>query len=260
MQKLNGYIETQYLSVLYSPDTTTVNRSRTVYARPIKLYRGITNTVQLRLLDNDQKSVNVSNKTFVLNIVDPTTYLVIKNKTVTLGNTTQSQAGKVDFALTSTDMSTTNAGRFIYSIYELNSDSSKTIIYSDDDYDADGQIQIFDAPYVGFSASTEVTFSTMTASTTTDNSSYALAHAHLDTDSLHTAQYYLVGYTGTITVQITVDADPSSLLDSDWVDLSNTTYTAETGSVSVNFTGNYTAVRFKSVKTAGTITKVLYRP
>jgi hypothetical protein len=260
MQKLNGYIETQYLSVLYSPDTTTVNRSRTVYARPIKLYRGITNTVQLRLLDNDQKSVNVSNKTFVLNIVDPTTYLVIKNKTVTLGNTTQSQAGKVDFALTSTDMSTTNAGRFIYSIYELNSDSSKTIIYSDDDYDADGQIQIFDAPYVGFSASTEVTFSTMTASTTTDNSSYALAHAHLDTDSLHTAQYYLVGYTGTITIQITVDADPSSLLDSDWVDLSNTTYTAETGSVSVNFTGNYTAVRFKSVKTAGTITKVLYRP
>jgi len=260
MQKLNGYIETQYLSVLYSPDTTTVNRSRTVYARPIKLYRGITNTVQLRLLDNDQKSVNVSNKTFVLNIVDPTTYLVIKNKTVTLGNTTQSQAGKVDFALTSTDMSTTNAGRFIYSIYELNSDSSKTIIYSDDDYDADGQIQIFDAPYVGFSASTEVTFSTMTASTTTDNSSYALAHAHLDTDSLHTAQYYLVGYTGTITIQITVDADPSSLLDSDWVDLSNTTYTAQTGSQSVNFTGNYTAVRFKSVKTAGTITKVLYRP
>ena len=260
MQKLNGYIETQYLSVLYSPNTSTANRSRTVYARPIKLYRGITNTVQLRLLDNDQKSVNVSNKTFVLNIVDPTTYLVIKNKTVTLGNTTQSQAGKVDFALTSTDMSTTNAGRFIYSIYELNSDSSKTIIYSDDDYDADGQIQIFDAPYVGFSASTEVTFSTMTASTTTDNSSYALAHAHLDTDSLHTAQYYLVGYTGTITIQITVDADPSSLLDSDWVDLSNTTYTAQTGSQSVNFTGNYTAVRFKSVKTAGTITKVLYRP
>jgi len=162
-------------------------------------------------------------------------------------------------------MSTTNAGRFIYSIYELNSDSSKTIIYSDDDYDADGQIQIFDAPYVGFSASTEVTFSTMTASTTTDNSSYALAHAHLDTDSLHTAQYYLVGYTGTITVQVTVDADPSSLLDSDWVDyteadVSPKTYTAQSGSFSVNFTGNYTAVRFKSVKTAGTITKVLYRP
>ena len=231
-----------------------------MYARPIKLYRGIDNTLQLRLLNNDQKSVDVSTKTFVLNIVDPTTHLVIKSKTTTLGNTTQSQAGKVDFDLTSTDMSSTNAGRFIYSIYELNSDSSKTIVYSDDEYDAEAQLQIFDSPYVGFTESTEVTFSTMTSSTTDDNSSYALSHAHLDTDSLHTAQYYLDAYTGTITVQVTVDADPSSLLDSDWVDLSSTTYTTQSGSVSVNFTGNYTAVRFKSVKTAGTITKVLYRP
>ena len=229
-----------------------------MYARPLKIYRGISNTVQLRLLNNDQKAVDITGKYFVLNIVDPSTHLVIKSKTGTISNATQ---GKVDFTLTSTDLSTTNAGRFIYSVHEEDIGGNRlSIIYSDDDYGADGQLTILDSPYVGFSESTTVTFATMTDATTDDNSSYALSHAHLDTNSLHTAQYYLVGYTGTITVQITLDADPSSLIDSDWVDLSNTTYTAETGSVSVNFTGNYTAVRFKSVKTAGTITKVLYRP
>ena len=100
----------------------------------------------------------------------------------------------------------------------------------------------------------------MTASTTDDNSNYVLAHEHLDDNSLHTAQYFLSGYTGTITVQITLSADPSSLLDSDWVDLSSTSYTLDSTSPSINFVGNYTAVRFKSVKSAGTITKVLYRP
>lgn len=258
MQKLNGYLETQYLSVLYSPNTATANRSRTVYARPIKLYRGITNTVQLRLLNNDQKEVDITGKYFVLNIVDPTTHLVIKNKTGVISNATQ---GKVDFTLTSTDLSSTYAGRLKYSIAETDSVGNKTaIVYSDSDYGADGGLQIFDSPYVGFSASETATFSTMTASSTNDNSNYVLAHQHLDTDSLHTAQYELSGYTGTITIQITLDADPSSLLDNDWVDLSSTSYTTESATQSVNFTGNYTAIRFKSVKTAGTITKVLYRP
>ena len=258
MQKINGYIETQYLVVLYNPDTSTANRSRTVYARPLKIYRGINNTVQLRLLDNDQKAVNITGKTFVLNIVDPTTHLVIKNKSGVISNATQ---GKVDFTFTSTDLSDTYAGKVKYSIHEEDGSGNRTaIIYSDDDYGADGFAQIFDSPYVGFSASQTATFSTMTASTTDDNSNYVLAHEHLDDNSLHTAQYFLSGYTGTITVQITLSADPSSLLDSDWVDLSSTSYTSDSTSPSVNFVGNYTAVRFKSVKSAGTITKVLYRP
>ena len=41
MQKLFGYLQTQNISVVYSPDSTVENRNRTVYSRPLKAYRGI---------------------------------------------------------------------------------------------------------------------------------------------------------------------------------------------------------------------------
>lgn len=258
MQKLNGYIETQYLKVLYNPDTTTSNRSRIVYARPLKLYRGISNTLQLRLLNVDQKPVDVTGKTFAMNIIDQSTHLVIKSKTGTIANAAQ---GHVDFELNDSDLRNSDAGYYIYSVHELKSDGSKTVVYSNDDYDADGELRIYDSPYSGFDESKEVNFDTMTASVQgTDESDYILAYPHLNQNgALHTAQYYLDNYTGSITVQVTLDNDPSDN-GVTWIDLTSTAYANNTGNEYVTFTGVYTAVRFKSTKTSGTISKILYRP
>lgn len=257
MQKLNGYIETQYLKVLYNPSTAISNRSRIVYARPLKLYRGISNTLQLRLLNVDQKPVNITGKTFAMNIIDQSTHLVIKTKTGTIANATQ---GYVDFQLTDSDLRNADAGYYIYSVHELKSDGSKAVVYSNDDYNADGQIRIYDSPYSGFDESKELNFDTMTVSTTDDTSDYVLAYPHLNQNgALHTAQYYLDGYTGSITVQVTLDNDPSDNAVT-WTDLTSTAYASNTGNEYVTFTGVYTAVRFKSTKSAGTISKILYRP
>ena len=90
----------------------------------------------------------------------------------------------------------------------------------------------------------------MTASTTLDYSDYALAHPHMNqNNALHTAQYLLTGYTGTISVQVTLEDTPPSD-DADWIDLSSTTYTTQTGSQYVTFSGVFTAIRFKSNKSA----------
>lgn len=257
MQKLNGYLETQYLNVLYNPNTAISNRSRIVYARPLKLYRGILNTLQLRLLNVDQKPVDITGKTFAMNIIDQSTHLVIKSKTGVVSNAIR---GYVDFELVDSDLRNTDAGYYIYSVHELKSDGSKTVVYSSDNYDADGELRIYDSPYSGFDESKELNFNTMTASTTDDTSDYVLAYPHLNQNgALHTAQYYLDGYTGSITVQVTLDNDPSDNAVT-WTDLTNTAYANNTGNEYVTFTGVYTAVRFKSTKTSGTVTKVLYRP
>lgn len=256
MQKINGYLETQYLKVLYSPDTATEHRNRIVYARPLKLYRGITNTLQLRLLNVDQKPVNITDKTFVFNIIDRSTHIVIKSKTGVVANANQ---GYVDFEFTDSDLRNADAGYYIYSVHELQGDGSKTVVYSNDNFDADGELRIYDSAYSGFTPSTEVNFDTMTELTTEDVSDIALAYPHMNqNEALHTAQYYLDNYTGTITVQVTLDEDPDQV--GTWIDLSSTSYTANTGNEYVTFNGVYTGVRFKSNKTSGTITKVLYRP
>jgi len=257
MQKLNGYLETQYLNVLYNPNTAISNRSRIVYARPLKLYRGILNTLQLRLLNVDQKPVDITGKTFIMNIIDQSTHLVIKSKNGVLSNASR---GYVDFELVDSDLRNTDAGYYIYSVHELKSDGSKTVVYSSDNYDADGELRIYDSPYSGFDESKQVNFDTMTASTTDDESDYVLAYPHLNQNgALHTAQYYLDGYTGSITVQVTLDNDPSDNAVT-WTDLTSTAYANNTGNEYVTFTGVYTAVRFKSTKSAGTISKILYRP
>jgi hypothetical protein len=261
MQKLDGYITTQYLKVLYSPNTATINRNRIVYARPLKLYRGITNTLQLRLLNTDQKPEDISGKSFVFNIIDQSTQVVINSKTGTLVDPTQvTNVGLVDFEFTDSDLRNADAGYYVYSVYELLSDGSKSPVFSNDNFDADGELRVYDTAYSGFVDSQEVNFDTMTESTDVDYSDIAQAYPHLNQNTaLHTAQYYLDNYTGTITVEATLDADPNGETGN-WYTVSSTTYTANTGTEYVTFNGVYTAVRFKSDKTTGTITKVLYRP
>ena len=55
--------------------------------------------------------------------------------------------------------------------------------------------------------------------------------------------------------------DPvTNLTSANYVDIKTDTYTTVTGNEFTTFSGVFTAIRFKQVKTAGTLTKVLYRP
>ena len=72
MQKLFGYLQTQNISVVYSPDSTVENRNRTgKNSTFLKAYRGIKNICQLQLKDPDSKSVDITGKILVFNILNP---------------------------------------------------------------------------------------------------------------------------------------------------------------------------------------------
>jgi hypothetical protein len=66
-------------------------------------------------------------------------------------------------------------------------------------------------------------------------------------DGLHTIQYNVTGFIGTISIQATLAIDPT---DDDWFDVSSTSLTSaddssaySNGSFIYNFTGNYVWVR-----------------
>tara|TARA_B100000989_G_scaffold295750_1_gene277428 strand:+ start:421 stop:1203 length:783 start_codon:yes stop_codon:yes gene_type:complete len=260
MQKLFGYLLTQNLTVVYSPDSTVENRNRTVYSRPLKAYRGISNTLQVHLKDSDQKPVVVTGKTFVFNILNPSTYVVILSKTGTISNANQ---GKVNFVLTDSDLRNTDANMYTYSIHELKADGTREVVFAGDNYEAGGTIEVIDGVYNEFVPSRELLIINDEANsggnTVVKYTSSANAFPELNQNkALHTAQYYLNGYTGTITVQGTMDPISGSL--DNWVDIKTDTYSTKTGNEYTTFNGVYTAIRFKQSKTAGTLTKVLYRP
>ena len=78
---------------------------------------------------------------------------------------------------------------------------------------------------------------------------------------MHTAEvFFSSAFTGTLQVQASLNPTIQSLNDDDFVTISTETYTAQSDPVFVNFTGVYSAVRFKRSTTSGTLNKVLYRP
>ena len=261
MQKLFGYLQTQNISVVYSPDSTVENRKITVYSRPLKAYRGIKNTLQLQLKDSDHKPVDITGKTFVFNILNPSSYVVILSRTGTISNANQ---GKVDFDLTDSDLRNTDANMYTYSVHELKADGTKTIVFGGSNYEAGGTIEVIDGVYNEFVPSRELLIISDEANsggnTVTKFTSATNAYPELNQNkALHTAQYYLDGYTGDIIVQGTMDP-VTNLTGANFVDIKTDTYTTVTGNEFTTFSGVFTAIRFKQVKTAGTLTKVLYRP
>lgn len=63
--------------------TIFTNRNRTVYNRPIKVFQGIDNPIQVKVLNQDQKPVNLTGLTMQVAIQDPSNQMTIKVYAVT---------------------------------------------------------------------------------------------------------------------------------------------------------------------------------
>jgi len=73
-------------------------------------------------------------------------------------------------------------------------------------------------------------------------------------DGFHTVQYSFAGFTGTISIQATLEIDP---MDDDWFTVHNYTAAQETASKIANFTGNYVWIRSIVEYTDGTINSIV---
>ena len=73
MPTITSYLYLQKIQVelLDFSDPTIKPRNRPVYARPIKIYQGIDNPVQIKVLNQDQKPVNLNRYTVQVDIQDP---------------------------------------------------------------------------------------------------------------------------------------------------------------------------------------------
>jgi hypothetical protein len=73
MPTITSYLAIQKIpvEVLDYSDPTIKPRNRPVYARPIKIYQGIDNPIQIKVLNQDQKPVNLNGYTVQVDIQDP---------------------------------------------------------------------------------------------------------------------------------------------------------------------------------------------
>ena len=60
MQQVNSYLYDNTVNVLYDIDPSVEQRNRVVYTRTLNIYKGIDNLLKIKVLNNDQKPVNVT--------------------------------------------------------------------------------------------------------------------------------------------------------------------------------------------------------
>lgn len=249
MLKTTTYLVEQVHSVVYSPSGSTPNRNMTMYARNLKVYKGADNPIVIEIKNNDQKPVDITGKTFVLNILDQDERKTLVSRAGTIVNASK---GKIKFNISESDLLNIDGQFLNYSILETTS-GTRGAVFVDDQYGALGNIEIIDGPYSEFRESQVITLPNT-------NPASVEAYPQLNQNSaLHTAQLYMTNFTGKIKVEASLA--PVSELDNDeYFTVTEKTYTNESNNQYFNFNGVYSHVRFsKNTVTSGTIDKILYR-
>jgi hypothetical protein len=91
MQQIQSYLYPNIVVVQFLDPTIFSPRNRPVYSRPIKVYQGIDNPLQVVVKNQDQKPVDVTGYLVQLDIQDPEAKGSMESLAVTITNMTQGQ-------------------------------------------------------------------------------------------------------------------------------------------------------------------------
>jgi hypothetical protein len=221
-----------------------------MYNHPIKVYKGIDNTIQLSLKNDNQKSLTITDKTITFNILDNVGDTgVVLSKTATLVDGIK---GTAKVVITEGDLLNLDSQYLNYSVTVVDGEANTSIGYVDGAYDVLGQLQILDGVFPTLTDSKVLNTADFTISGSTHTSNPLVADSKLNQNSaLQTAAFYFSGtYTGTIIVQGTLN-DNITLADDDYFDIKTVTLTNKTGIAYTNWNGVYNRVRFVCTPTVG---------
>jgi hypothetical protein len=263
MQSINLFYYPNSVDIQLNLDPTLTLRNKVVYQRTLKLYKGIDNTIRFVFKNSDQKPVNLSGPSpstgfiVVFNVSNPDSGDVLLSKTADIVNAV---GGIVTVTLTEFELINCYHEWYSYSVLISDPTTGKNyVVYSDDNYEVEGQIHLISNSYPTLKPSLNVQLPT-NSNTTITSSTVTLDHpaAH------HTAQYFFTNFSGIVTVQGSLDSLPSNgntggNTSLTWGTVSSTTYVNQTATKYENFAGVFTAVRFVIFPLSGSVNKVLYR-
>ena len=246
-----GYLYNQIHPVVLGTSSPDNRWNRMYYSKPVKLHKGVDNPVKFKIRNNNQKDVDITDSEFTLSIVDSKTNEQVLNRALTIEDATK---GLLSTTITEEDLYDFTMNRYHYGIKMLNSSGVQYPIYVDDNYSASGVIEVHNDAYPGAKTAVEPSIGAYS-----DGTAYSsVVVVTPSNNGINTAAYYLSGFSGTITVQGSLE-ESTSVSNEDWIDVTSSTYTTETGVAYTNFTGMFKVVRFKIELTAGSVNKILYK-
>jgi hypothetical protein len=146
MQQITSYLIKPEVLVelfdLYEPKF----RNRIVYARTVKVYKGVDNTIRLVFQNQDQKRVAIQDKSIVMYIFHPEDSSILVTVPVSISPANKGVALAV---IPKEAIQFVVPGFYTYAIEVVSGEGADEVAYADDNYGAGGQIEVIDGKYPG---------------------------------------------------------------------------------------------------------------
>jgi hypothetical protein len=261
MNKLSVYLYPNIITVIFD-DTDIRGINRVMYQRPIKIQKGFKDSVQIQFKNSDQKPVTLSTSSeYYIDLIDQTGRELVLSKQLALidDGVTTSTRGMSVVTFDPFDTINLQADSYKFVVKKRNDDGTFTPAYSNTYYGITGEIEIVqDGFAIGYPIQT-VDIKTLEAGKSYDYTPSAMGYVFVSPwmrpkispvqrVSSSTALITLASFVGEITVEATMDSSPSPTGQANAQSFSVTNYTSvipTQGIIQLNWTGSYTAVRFK---------------
>jgi hypothetical protein len=226
---------------------------RKMYARNMKLYKGIDNTFQIKLMNGDQKLLNAVGQTISWVLLDRTT---AELKCILTKIVEGSDNSLISFTVNEGDLETINGGLYMYSAYLTDDAGKRTILYGDSQYGASVPVEIVSNSFPQVYPSIVLDAFTTTPSGKYTSAVNARPELNGKNNALHTAAFYGTDFDGTVNIEVTLDNGITDIVN--WATLDTVTI-SNSDLTYINFNGVFTFVRFRVIANTGTVDKILYR-
>lgn len=259
MQTLR-YLVSNRINILAN-EAGFVTEYKPVYSRQLNVYKGIDNVLEFRLLNPDQKPLDVDRYTPKFVAFDENNQMVIEHDGVNLqegDSTAYTKKGLFKVTITENDLLNIKDQFLTYNVYLVDYDDTKVLTYANEWFESPGIIKVSGNAFPGPSSSYSI--STFVADGDVWLSESINAQPSINgNEALHTASVYTSNYIGDVIIQGTLDnqvADSTS-----WADITTLTFTGnETQPTSTNFNGVFSYIRVKAASNpADKISKILVR-
>lgn len=227
-----------------------VNRS------DFKIVRGVRTVLDIFVRDVDRKPVDLTGLTITVVIADDRIGVLYLEKAAIVQEPATN--GRCRLIITPGEASEIPLGLLRYSVTITDEDSNTGILYTDRELSHGAMVEVIDGPIPGPADPITVVpddFTIRDGAMWSGSLPGAATVGH--TAGVHTIAAYLEDFTGTLTIQGSIEEQP--IADGDWFDVDELEFEEETSTASHTFIGNLLWVRFKVVSTNGEITQILYR-
>lgn len=278
MQKLPVYLYANLSEVTLDLDSS-IGIHQIMYQNPMTIQKGVRSPVQLQFKNSDQKRLNISTQSFVMNIYDPVTRTLVLTKQVeildTASTTTNAFKGLGQVTFMESDTLDLEAKDYRFSITKLESDGSYSPTYTNTYYGVAGTLHLKNEIYPVLKPSVEIKNFQRNYNSTTLMWEYSTDNLRADPElqtgtALHTVAFYMTNFKGKVLVEGTLDNSPGTY--GYYAQLGTRTYFNKTGVGYFNFNGMFSYIRVRYIPDknpvtqqnndtvyAGTFDKVLYR-